>query len=145
MYHYGFIFSVLPMQPETLSYILRSPRIIKLSLTLLYLLTSTGILIKSKVVLSKAKKIVVSCCTAWAINNYLCLAKLHTLDIHCINNFANCLYKSKYFNEIFYNYIRLSYSIVSNFTCKISSAYIISKFIRVNGFYCFIKYFWFCS
>ena len=36
VYHYGFIFSVLPMQPETLSYILCSPRIIKPSLTLLY-------------------------------------------------------------------------------------------------------------
>ena len=39
------------------------------------------------------KEIVVSSCTTWGIDNYLCSAKLYTKDNHCINNSANCLYK----------------------------------------------------
>ena len=38
VYHYDFIFQVLPMQPEALRFILRLPRIIKPSLTSLYLI-----------------------------------------------------------------------------------------------------------
>ena len=39
IYNYGFIFFVLPMHPEALGYILRLPRILKPSFTLLYQLT----------------------------------------------------------------------------------------------------------
>ena len=145
VYHYGFIFPVLPMQPEALGYILRLPRIMKPSLTSLYLLTSTGVLHNNNVVqydLPKhaviinniLKEIVVSSCTAWGMDNYLCSAKLHTRDIHCITNSTNCLFKTKIFKEIFYNYNRLGYSIISNITCKISSAGIISKINSENGF-----------
>ena len=63
------------------------------------------------------------------MNTYLYSAKLHMRDIHCINNFANCFYKSKIFNEKLNNYNRLGYSIVSNLTCKILSAHIILKYI----------------
>ena len=146
VYHYGFIFPVLPMHPEALGYILRLPRIMRPSLTSLYLLSSTGILINNKIVqynLPKhaviidgiIKEIVVSSCTAWGLDNYLCSAKLHTRNIHCITNSSNCLFKSKIFNEIYYNYNRLGYSIISNITCKISSAGIISKINSENGFY----------
>ena len=48
VYHYGFIFPVLPMNSEALGYILRLPRIMKPSLTSLYSLSSTGILINNK-------------------------------------------------------------------------------------------------
>ena len=146
VYHYGFIFPVLPMNPEALGYILRLPRIMKPSLTSLYSLSSTGILINNKIVQynlpkhavvidNTLKEIVVSSCTAWGMDNYLCSAKLHTRDIHCISNSSNCQFKSKIFNEIFYNYNRLGYSIVSNITCKVSSAGIISKINSENGFY----------
>ena len=50
MYHYGFIFPVLPLNSEALGYILRLPRILKPSLTSLYLLTSTRIIINNKAV-----------------------------------------------------------------------------------------------
>ena len=50
VYHYGFIFPVMPMQPEKLGYICRIPRVSKPLLTLLDQLTSTGILIKDNVV-----------------------------------------------------------------------------------------------
>ena len=81
------------MHPKVLGYMLRLFRILKASFTSLYLVTSTGILIKNNIVqynlLKHAvvingtlKKIVVSSCTAWGINNYLCFAKLHTRDIH---------------------------------------------------------------
>ena len=46
IYHNGFIFPVLPMHSESIGYKLCLPRILKPSLTLLYQLTSTGILIK---------------------------------------------------------------------------------------------------
>ena len=134
------------MHPDALGYILHLPRILKPSFTSLYLLTSTGILIKNNVVqynlLKHAfvinrtlKEIVVSSCTARGMDNYLCSAKLHTRDIHCINDSSNCLIKSKIFNEIFYNYNRLGYFIISNVTCKISSAKIISTINSANGFY----------
>ena len=123
VYLYGFIFPELPMHPEALGYILRLPRILKPSITSLYQLTSTGILIKNNIVqytLPKhavvideiLKEIVVSSCTAWGMDNYLCSAKLHTRDIHCINDSSSCLFKSKIFNEIYYNYNRLGYSII---------------------------------
>ena len=35
------------------------------------------------------KEIVMSCCTVWDIDNYLCSAKLHTRGIYCINESAN--------------------------------------------------------
>ena len=77
VYNYGFIFPVLPMHPEALGYILRLPRILKPTLTPLYLVTSTGILLKNSIVqyyLPKhavlingvLKGMVVSSCTAWA-------------------------------------------------------------------------------
>ena len=146
VYHYGFIFPVLPMHNEALGYILQIPRIIKLSMTSLYLLTSTGILIKNNVVQYNLPKhaivingilneIVVSSCTAWSMNNYLCSAKINTRNNYCINDSSNCLFKSKIFNEIFYNYNRLGYLSISNVTCKISSAGVISKINSVNGFY----------
>ena len=69
------------------------------------------------------------------MNNYLCFAKLHTRNIHCINDSSNCLFKFKNFNEIFYYYNRLGYSIICNVTCQISSAGVISKIISANGFY----------
>ena len=59
------------------------------------------------------------------MDNYLCSAKLHTQYIHCINDLSNCLFISKIFNVIFYNYNRLEYSIISIVTCKISSAEVI--------------------
>ena len=147
VYHNGFIFPVLQMHPEALGYILRLPCILKPLFTSLYLLTSTGILIKNNVVqynLPKhavvingtIKEIVVSSCTVWGMDNYLCSAKLHTRDNHCINDSSNCLLKSKIFNLIFYNYKRLGYSIISNVTCTISSAGVISKINSANGFYC---------
>ena len=37
--------------------------------------------------------------------------------------------------KYYYNYNRLGYSIISNITCKISSAGIISKISSENGFY----------
>ena len=112
----------------------------------MYLLTSIGILIKISnvqynlpkhivVINGSFKKIVVSNCTAWGMDNYLCSAKLHTRNIHCKNDSANCLFKSKIFNEIFYNYNRLGYSIISNVTCQIFSAKVISKINSANGFY----------
>ena len=137
---------MLPRHPEALGYILRLLRILKPSITSLYQLTSTGILIKNNIVkftLPKHavvidgifKKIVVSSCTAWGMDNYLCSAKLHTRDIHCINDSSYCLFKSKIFNEIYYNYNCLRYSIISNITYKIFSAGIISKIISATGFY----------
>ena len=71
------------MHPEALGYILRLPRIIKPSMTLLYLLTSTGILIKNYVVqynlpkhavviYNTLKEIVVSSYTALGMDNNLC-------------------------------------------------------------------------
>ena len=134
------------MHPEALGYILRLPRILKPSITSLYQLTSTGILIKNNIVqysLPKhavvidgiLKEIVVSSCTTRGIDNYLCSAKLHTWDIHCINYSYYCLFISKVFNAIFYNYNRLGYLIISNITCEISSAGIISKIISANGLY----------
>ena len=146
IFNYGFIFPVLTMHPDALGYILRLPRIIKPSFNSLHLLTSTGILIKSNVVQynlpkhavginSTLKEIVVFSCTATGMDNYLCSAKLHTRDIYFINDSSNCLFKSKIFNKIFYNYNRLGYSFISNFTCKISSAGIISKINNANGFY----------
>ena len=77
------------MQPEALGYIFRLFRIIILSLTSLYFLTSTGILISHKVVQynlprhavvmdGTLKEIVVSSCTTWGMDNYMCSAKLHT-------------------------------------------------------------------
>ena len=65
----------------------------------------------------------------------MCSAKLHTRDISCINVSFNCLFNSKNFKEIFYNYNRLGYSIISNVTCKMSSAGVISKINSANGFY----------
>ena len=47
IYHYGFIFPLLPMHFEALCYILRLPRILKPSFTSLYIITYTGILIKN--------------------------------------------------------------------------------------------------
>ena len=81
------------------------------------------------------KEIVVASCTAWSMDNFLCSAKLHKRDISCINDSSNCLYKSKSFNEIFYNYNCLGYSIISNVCCKISSAEVISKYNSGNSFY----------
>ena len=112
LYHYGFIFPVLLMSPEALGYILCLPRIIKPSKTSLYLVTSTGISIKNKVVqyiLPKhtvvmdgtLNEIVVFSFTAWGKDNYLCSAKLHTRDIYCINNSANYLYKSNILTKYF--------------------------------------------
>ena len=43
IYHYVFIFPVLPMHPEAIGYILRLPRILKPSFNSLYQLTSTEI------------------------------------------------------------------------------------------------------
>lgn len=136
---------MLPMQAEALSYILRLVCIIKPLLTSQYLLTITGVLINNKVVhyiLPKhavvmdgtLQDILVSSCTTWSMNNFQYSAELQSRDIHCINKSANCLYKSKTFNEIFLNYNCLGYSIVSNLTNKISNACIISKIISVNGF-----------
>ena len=99
-------------------------------MTSLYLLTLTEIIIKyfvvqynlpkhAVVINNTLKEIVVSSCTAWGMDNYLCSAKLHSRDIHCKNDSSNCSIKSKIFNEIFYNYNRLGYSIISNVTCKI--------------------------
>ena len=134
------------MQAEALSYILRLVCIIKPLLTSQYLLTITGVLINNKVVhyiLPKhavvmdgtLQDILVSSCTTWSMNNFQYSAELQSRDIHCINKSANCLYKSKTFNEIFLNYNCLGYSIVSNLTCKISSTCIISKIISINRFY----------
>ena len=134
------------MHPEALGYILRLSRILKPSFTSLYQLTSTGILIKNNAVqynLPKhavfingtLKKIVVASCTAWSMDNYMCAAILHTRDIFCINDLSNCLFKSKTFNDIFYNYNRLGYSIISSVYCKISSAGVISKINSENVFY----------
>ena len=146
IYHYGFIFPLLPMHPEALGYILRITRILKPSFTSLYQITSTGILIKNNVVqynLAKQavfingtlKEIVVASCTTWSMDNYLCSAKLNTQDITCINDSSNCLFKSKIFIEILYHYNRLRYSIISNVSCKISSAGVISIINSANGFY----------
>ena len=134
------------MHPEALGYILCLPRILKPSLTSLYQLTSTGILIKNNVVQynlpkhavfihNTLKEIVVTRCTAWSMDNNLWSAKLHTRDISCINDSSYSLFKSKIFNEIFYNYNRLGYSIISNVTCKISSAGVISKINSAIGLY----------
>ena len=75
IYHYGFIFPVLPNHPKALGYILRFPSILKPCFTSLYQRTSTGILIKNNVVqynLPKhavfinctLKEIIVASCTA---------------------------------------------------------------------------------
>ena len=112
VYHYGFIFSVLPMHTEALGYILCLPRILKLLLTSLYLLTSSGILINNKVVeynLPKntvvmngtLKEIVVSSCTAWGIDNYLCSDKLHTRDIYLLINLQIALINLKFLTKYF--------------------------------------------
>ena len=69
------------------------------------------------------------------MDNYFCSAKLHTRDISCINDSFNCLFISKMFIEIFYNYNRLGYSIISNVSCKILSAGVILKINSTNGFY----------
>ena len=69
------------------------------------------------------------------MGNYLSLAKLHTRDISCINVSSNCLFKSKIFNKIFYRYNRLGYSIISNVSCEILSAGVISNSNTANGFY----------
>ena len=116
------------MHSKALGYILRLPRILKPSFTSLYLLTSTGILIKNNVlqynlpkhavvINGTLKEIVVSSCTAWGMDNYLCSAKLHTRDIYCINDSVNCYYKSKFFTEIFYNYNRLR--VFNHFKCNL--------------------------
>ena len=134
------------MHPEALGYICRLPRLLKPSITSLYQLASTCILIKNNIVQDTLpnhavvingilNEIVVSSCTAWGMDNCLCSAKLHTRDIHCINDSSYCLFKSKIFNEIYYNYNRLVYSTILNITCKISNAGIISKIISANGFY----------
>ena len=81
------------------------------------------------------KELVVASCIAWTMDNYMCSGKLHTRDISCINDSSNCLFKSKIFNKIFYNYNRLGYSIISNVSCKISSAGVILKINSANGFY----------
>ena len=67
--------------------------------------------------------------------NYLCSAKLYTRDIQCINDSSNWLFQSKMFDKIFYNYNCLKYSIISNVTCKISSAGVESKINSANKFY----------
>ena len=126
----GLFFLVMPMHFEALGYFPRLPRILKPLFTLLYQLTSTGILIKNNVVQynlpkhavvcnSTLKETVVPSCTAWSIDNYLCAVKLNTQDISCINDSSNCLFKSKNFKNIFYNYTRLGYSIISKVSCKI--------------------------
>ena len=115
------------MHPEALGYILCLPRILKPSITSLYKLTSTGILIKNNIVqynLPKhavvinriLKEIRVSSCTAWEMDNYLCSAKLHTRDIHCINDSSYCLFQLNNGNKIYSNYNCLGYSIISNIT-----------------------------
>ena len=65
----------------------------------------------------------------------MCSAKLHTRDICCINESPNCLFKSKTFNQIFYNYNRLKYSIIPIESIKMSSAKVISKITSANGVY----------
>lgn len=80
------------MHSEALGYILRLFRIIKPSSTLLYLLTLTEILINNSmqynlfqyvvVMNGTLKKIVVSSCAAWGMDNYLWSAKLHTRNIY---------------------------------------------------------------